>query len=256
MGLIVEQFPCLGDNFGVLIRDEASGLVAAIDAPAADPIFAALDRKGWRLDRIFVTHHHADHTAGIPALKEKFGCEVVAPVKEADKIPGVDRTVGEPDGFDFGETRIEVLDTPGHTIGHVTYLAPKDRVAFVGDTLFSIGCGRVVEGTMEMMWNSLSKLAALPRDTRFHCGHEYTEANIRFALTIEPNNIDLQGRAEEVRKLRARGLPTLPATIGDELAANPFLRANNRRVKHAVGMPNATDAEVFAEIRGRKDRFK
>jgi hydroxyacylglutathione hydrolase len=256
MGLIIDQFMCLSDNFGVLIRDEASGRVAAIDAPEEAPIRAALKRLGWRLDEIIVTHHHHDHTDGIAGLKAEFGALVTAPAAEADKIPGVDRTVKEGDRIALGDTPIEVLETPGHTLGHVSYVIPTAHVAFVGDTLFSIGCGRLLEGTPAMMWRSLKKLAALPRETRIYCGHEYTESNVRFALTVEPNNIDLEGRAEEVKALRAAGKPTLPVTIGDELAANPFLRADHPRLRRALGMADAPAEDVFAEIRKRKDNFR
>jgi hydroxyacylglutathione hydrolase len=256
MPLLIEQFSCLSDNFGVLIHDTESGQTAAIDAPEAGPIRARLAEKGWRLDRIFITHHHADHTGGNLELKGEFSCEITGPAGEAGKIPGIDKTVSEGSTFDFGGSLIEVLDTPGHTLGHITYVMPSHHVAFVGDTLFSVGCGRVIEGTPEMMWNSLRKLAALPRETRIYCGHEYTEANCRFALTIEPNNLDLQGRAEEVRLLRSKGEPTLPTTIGDELGTNPFLRADHPRLRRAVGMTDAPAAAVFAEIRARKDRFK
>ncbi|MEO8666950.1 MAG: hydroxyacylglutathione hydrolase [Bauldia sp.] len=256
MALLIEQFMCLSDNFGVLIHDTETGQTAAIDAPEEAPIRARLAEKGWKLDRIFTTHHHADHTDGNLPLKAAFNCAIVGPAKEAAKIPGIDRTVSEGDTIDFGSVKLDVLDTPGHTLGHITYVIPSEKVAFVGDTLFSIGCGRVIEGTMDMMWNSLRKLAVLPRDTTIYCGHEYTEANCRFALTIEPNNLDLQGRAEEVRLLRAEGRATLPTRIGDELAANPFLRADHPRLKHALGMGDATPAAVFAELRGRKDRFR
>jgi hydroxyacylglutathione hydrolase len=256
MGLIVEQFMCLTDNFGVLIHDTESGRTAAIDAPEEAPIRAALARRGWALDEIFVTHHHGDHTDGIPALKAAFGATVTAPAAEAEKIPGVDRTVAQGAALRFGAIAVEVIETPGHTLGHVTYHLPAAKVAFVGDTLFSIGCGRILEGNPAMMWTSLTRLAALRRDTQIYCGHEYTEANVRFALTIEPNNIDLQGRAEEVKALRAQGRPTLPVTIGDELAANPFLRADHPRLRRAVGMLDQPAEAVFAEIRKRKDNFR
>jgi hydroxyacylglutathione hydrolase len=256
MGLIVEQFMCRSDNFGVLIHDTESGRTAAIDAPEEAPILAALDRRGWALDEIFVTHHHADHTDGIVPLKERFRAVVTAPAAEADKIPGVDKTVAEGTALRFGAIAVAVIETPGHTLGHVTYHLPSAKMAFVGDTLFSIGCGRILEGNPAMMWASLMKLAALPRDTQVYCGHEYTEANVRFALTIEPNNIDLQGRAEEVKALRAEGKPTLPVTIGDECAANPFLRADHPRLRRAVGMLDQPAEAVFAEIRRRKDNFR
>jgi hydroxyacylglutathione hydrolase len=248
-------FPCLSDNFGVLIHDPASGATASIDAPEAAPVEAALKKTGWKLTDILVTHHHADHTAGIGELKANHKCRVVAPRAEAQRIAHVDETVGEGDKVKVGSLEGSVLDTPGHTSGHISYFFPADKLAFVGDTLFSIGCGRVIEGTPEMMWDSLLKLRALPDDTRFYCGHEYTEANIRFAKTIEPNNKALAARGAEVAKLLAAGKPTIPAIIAAEKAANPFLRADDAEMADAVGLGGAPAWKVFAEIRQRKNRF-
>src|SRR5271168_2235047 len=205
-------FTCLKDNYGVLMHDPASGATASIDAPEAAPVEAALEKTGWRLTYILVTHHHADHTAGIGELKARHKCRVVAPRNEAQRIAHVDETVGEGDMVRVGGLDGRVIDTPGHTAGHISYFFAADKLAFVGDTLFSIGCGRVIEGTPEMMWHSLLKLRALPDDTRFYCGHEYTKANVRFAKTIEPNNKALAARAEEVSKLLGSGKPTIPAT--------------------------------------------
>ena len=209
-------FPCLKDNFGVLIHDPASGATAAIDAPEAAAVEAALNKTGWRLTEILVTHHHADHTQGIAALKDQHKCRVVAPRAEAARIADVDETVGEGDSVKVGGLQGRVIDTPGHTAGHISYFFPADKIAFVGDTLFSIGCGRVIEGNPEMMWHSLLKLRELPDDTQFYCGHEYTDANIRFAKTIEPDNKALAARGEEVKRLLAAGKATIPATIGAE----------------------------------------
>jgi len=256
MALIVEQFTCRTDNFGVLIHDPASGLTAAIDAPEEAPIRARLAEKGWRLDQILVTHHHADHTEAILPLKASFGCTVTGPEGEAAKIPGIDGTVKGGDEFKFGAFDVRVIDTPGHTLGHISYWLPEAGVAFVGDTLFAMGCGRVIEGTPEMMWASLEKLAALPGETLIYCGHEYTEANARFALTVEPDNRDLVARSDEVRRLRAAGKATLPTTIDLEKRTNPFLRARERSLRRDLGMEGAAPAAVFAEVRGRKDRFK
>jgi len=248
-------FLCLKDNFGVLLHDPESGATAAIDAPEAAPIEAALKATGWRLSDILVTHHHADHTGGIAELKQRHRCRVVAPHGEAARIPLVDATVRENDEVQVGSLRGRVLETPGHTAGHISYVFPADKLAFVGDTLFSIGCGRVIEGNAEMMWNSLLKLRALPDDTQFYCGHEYTDANIRFAKTIEPNNKALAARAQEVAKLLADGKPTIPATIGEEKAANPFLRADDSELAKSLGLGGAPAWKVFAEIRERKNRF-
>ena len=248
-------FSCLIDNYGVLIRDPASGAVASIDAPEAGAVEKALSDTGWKLTDILVTHHHADHTGGILALKQRYNCRVTAPRQEASRIPGVDATTGEGDVVKVGELSAQVLETPGHTSGHISYWFAADKLAFVGDTLFSIGCGRVIEGTMEMMWNSLVKLRGLPDQTQVYCGHEYTAANIKFARTIEPNNAALAAREKEVARLRAEGGFTIPTTIGAEKSANPFLRADVPEVAAAVGISGKPAAQVFAEIRGRKDKF-
>jgi hydroxyacylglutathione hydrolase len=248
-------FPCLKDNFGVLLHDPQSGATAAIDAPEAKAVEDALAKTGWRLTDILVTHHHGDHTAGIGELKTHYKCRVVAPRNEAQRIAQVDETVGEGDTVRIGALEGRVIETPGHTAGHISYFFPKDKLAFVGDTLFSIGCGRVIEGNPEMMWQSLLKLRGLPDDTQFYCGHEYTAANIRFAKTIEPNNKSLAARADEVTRLRAVGKPTIPATIGAEKAENPFLRADVPEVAKSLGLASSPAWKVFAEIRERKNRF-
>ncbi|HEY7243829.1 MAG TPA: hydroxyacylglutathione hydrolase [Xanthobacteraceae bacterium] len=247
-------FPCLQDNYGVLLHDSETGATAAIDAPEAEPVEAALQHTGWRLSDILVTHHHGDHTGGIPALKEHHRCRVTAPLREASRIPLVDVTVREGDRVKVGSLEAEVRETPGHTAGHITYFLAPEKLAFVGDTLFSIGCGRVIEGTPEMMWQSLLKLRALPDDTRIYCGHEYTQANIRFARTIEPDNAALAQRAREVDRLRAENKPTIPSTLVQEKAANPFLRADLPEVAKAVSLAGQPAWKVFAEIRERKNR--
>src|SRR5262245_22755131 len=201
-------FLCLKDNFGVLVHDPETMATAAIDAPEAGPVEAALERTGWHLTDILVTHHHHDHTGGIEELKSRHRCRVVAPYAEASGIPAVDETVREGDRVQVGSLEARVIETPGHTAGHISYFLPADKLAFVGDTLFSIGCGRVIEGNAEMMWNSLLKLRALPDETRIFCGHEYTLANIRFAKTIEPNNAVLAAREQEVGRLIAENKPT------------------------------------------------
>jgi hydroxyacylglutathione hydrolase len=248
-------FLCLKDNFGVLLHDPATGATAAIDAPEAAPVEAALKTTGWRLTDILVTHHHGDHTAGIPELKRRHRCRVLAPAAEATKIPEVDETVREGGKVKVGTLEAAVIETPGHTAGHVSYHFPVEKLVFAGDTLFSIGCGRVIEGTPEMMWASLCKLRDLPGDTRIYCGHEYTLANIKFAQTIEPNNRALAARAEEAQRQVAAGQPTIPTTIEQERAANPFLRADEAAVAKAVGLAGRPPTEVFAEIRARKNRF-
>jgi hydroxyacylglutathione hydrolase len=253
--LQIYQFPCLSDNFGVLIHDPEADVTASIDAPEAGKVEAALREKGWRLTHILTTHHHHDHVGGNLQLKAATGCTIIGPRSEAGKIPGIDGTVGEGDAIQLGTHRVEVLDTPGHTLGQVNYVIPSAKAAFCGDTLFAMGCGRVIEGTPKMMWGSLQKLMALPTDTAVYCGHEYTQANARFALTIEPDSAALQKRAGEVDALRARGEATLPTTIGLELETNPFLRPQVPAIQRRLGMEGRPEWEVFAEIRERKNRF-
>jgi hydroxyacylglutathione hydrolase len=254
MPLVVHQFGILSDNFGVLVHDAASGATASIDAGDDAAIEAELAAQGWRLTEIWVTHHHADHVAGVAALKKRHGATVIAPRREADRIEGVDRTVGGGDAFHFAGARVEVIDTPGHTAGHIAYVIPSEKLAFVGDTLFAMGCGRVIEGTTDQMWASLSALRRLPGDTLVYCGHEYTLANARFAVTVDPDNAALKRRLADVERLRAEGRPTLPTTIGAEIETNPFLRADRPEVARAVGLDGAPPAAVFAEVRARKNR--
>ena len=253
--LEIHQFPTRGDNYGVLIHDPVTEATASIDAPDADEVLAALHEKGWVLTHILVTHHHSDHTAGNKALKQKTGCTIIGPALEARSIPGIDVKVAEGDTIDIGGTRATVIETPGHTKGHVSYYFPEDGIVFVGDTLFSVGCGKLLEGDAPTMWSSLEKLMILPRDTQVYCGHEYTNANCRFALTIEPENDALQARAAEVAQLAERGAPSLPTTIGQELDTNPFLRPGSPDIQKRLDMEGSAPAEVFAEIRRRKDRF-
>jgi hydroxyacylglutathione hydrolase len=248
-------FLCRSDNYGVLVHDPETGATASIDAPEAAPVEAALKAAGWKLTDILVTHHHADHTDGIKALKDKFKCRVVAPAGEAAKIPAVDETVREGDTVKVGSLAANVIETPGHTLGHIAYWFHADQLAFVGDTLFSIGCGRVIEGTPAQMWASLKKLRDLPNDTEIYCGHEYTLANIKFARTIEPDNPMLAARESQARKQIEEGEPTIPTTIGDEKLANPFLRADLPDLAADIGMAGKPAVEVFTEIRARKNKF-
>jgi hydroxyacylglutathione hydrolase len=247
--------PCRSDNYGVLLHDPATGATASIDAPEAGPVEAALKAAGWKLTDILVTHHHADHTDGIMALKDKYKCRVVAPAAEAKKIPGVDETVREGDKVKVGNLTGNVIETPGHTLGHIAFWFHADKLAFVGDTLFSIGCGRVIEGTMDQMWGSMLKLRDLPDDTQIYCGHEYTAVNIKFALSIDKDNQVLAARDAQVQQQLAEGEPTIPVTIGDEKLANPFLRADVADLACDIGMAGKPAAQVFAEIRARKNKF-
>jgi len=248
-------FRCLQDNYGVLVHDPSTGATASIDAPEAAPVEAALKATGWRLTDILVTHHHGDHTGGIVELKQHHHCRVTAPLAEAARIPAVDVEVKQGDEVKVGALKARVLETPGHTAGHIAYWLPDEELAFVGDTLFSIGCGRVIEGTPEMMWQSLLKLRELPDATRVYCGHEYTAANIRFAKTIEPDNRNLAAREQDVARLLAQGKPTIPSLLGAEKKENVFLRADVPAVAAAVGLSGHSPAEVFAEVRARKNKF-
>ncbi|MBN9055855.1 MAG: hydroxyacylglutathione hydrolase [Shinella sp. 65-6] len=251
--LEIELFACRSDNFGVLLHDPVTGATASIDAPEEKPILAALERRGWRLSHIFTTHHHGDHVEANLALKDRFGATIIGPARET--IPGIDRKVDGGDSFDFAGRRVEVIATPGHTVGHICFHLPEEKLLFAADTLFALGCGRVFEGTPTQMWESLSTLAALPDETTVYFGHEYTLSNARFARTVDPENAALARRADEIEALRADGAFTAPTTIGIEKATNPFLRAGDPAIRRHLGMEGASDAEVFAEIRGRKDRF-
>jgi len=256
MTMSVHQYLCLTDNYGVLVHDSATGATACVDAPEAGATLAALAERGWNLTDALITHHHADHIQGVPELKTKFpNLKVWGPAKDAARIPFLDHPVKEGDAARVGPLKAKVIETPGHTLGHIAYHFEEDDTAFCGDTLFSLGCGRVFETAYAVMWSSLAKLAALPGETLVYCGHEYTQANGRFAATIEPGNPILKARIEEVARLRAAGRPTLPTTIAAELAANPFLRAEEPTVQAAVGMKGAEPAAVFGELRARKDRF-
>ena len=253
--LEIELFSCRSDNFGVLLHDPARGATASIDAPEEKPILDALARRGWTLSHIFTTHHHGDHVEANLALKERFGATIIGPAREALRIPGIDRKVDGGDSFDFAGRRVEVIATPGHTLGHICYHLPEERLLLAADTLFALGCGRIFEGTPEQMWGSLQTLAALPDETTVYFGHEYTLSNARFAITVDPENAALASRVAEIEALRAKGAFTAPTTIGLEKATNPFLRAADPAIRRHLGMEDASDAAVFAEIRARKDRF-
>ena len=253
MPLQIHQFPCLSDNYGFLIHDEKEGKTATIDTPDADAILKALDEKGWSLDYIFNTHHHFDHTGGNEALKDKTGCRIYGPLGEKARIPQLDEALQEDDVVRLGRAHAKVIEVPGHTAGHIAYYFADDGVAFVGDTLFVLGCGRLFEGTAEEMWHSLSKLRALPDETRIYCAHEYSAANARFALSLTPDDAAVRARKEDIDSLRAKGLATVPTDIGREKAANPFLRADEESFARALQMKGAPPVQVFAETRQRKD---
>jgi hydroxyacylglutathione hydrolase len=254
MAAEIRLFTCLSDNFGYLIHDPETKATASIDAPEAGPIITALDKEGWRLTDILVTHHHHDHVGGIGELKQKYGCRVVAPHDRTNKIADVDLRAGNGDVVKVGNLLARVLETPGHTLDHISYVFDTEKALFAADTLFSIGCGRVFEGNYPMMWDSLLKLRALPDDFRLYCGHEYTASNVRFALSVEPDNPALQARADEVSRLRAAGQPTIPSLLGEEKKANVFLRADDPVIAAKLHMKGAGPAEVFGELRERKNK--
>lgn len=255
MTLQIDQFMCRSDNFGVLVHDPKSGETALIDAPELSSILEAIERTGWKPTQILTTHHHVDHVEANLALKQRFNLTITGPKAEKDKIPGIDVTVGEGDTVRIGRHVGRVIETPGHTLGHVSFHFADAKVAFTADTLFALGCGRIFEGTPAMMHQSMQKLAALPDDTIIHCGHEYTLSNARFAVTVDPDNEALKARKARFEALIADGKPTLPVRLGDEKATNPFLRPSDPAIRRVLGMEKASDAEVFAEIRKRKDNF-
>jgi hydroxyacylglutathione hydrolase len=248
----IRQFISRSDNFSVLVHDPKTGATAAIDAPEEASILKALDETGWKLTDILVTHEHMDHVEGIPGLKAKFGCRVVAP-RKSTQVPNVDEVVSEGDQVTFGSITIDVLDTPGHCADHIAYWFRDQKIVFAGDTLFALGCGRIFGCKPEEFYVSMQKFAAMPDETAVYCGHEYTLSNARFALTVDPTNLALRTRALEIE--HKRGLVTLPTTIGIEKATNPYLRTADSAVQAAIGMTGASPVAVFAELRERKNKF-
>jgi hydroxyacylglutathione hydrolase len=253
--LEIVRIPALRDNYLWLARDPASLATAVIDPAEAAPVTAELKSRGWRLTHILNTHHHADHVGGNAALKAATGCVIVGPRADAARIPGIEVEVGEGDTYRLGEAEARVFDVPGHTSGHIAYWFPESRALFCGDTIFALGCGRLFEGTPAQMWSSISKLRRLPPETRVYCAHEYTQSNARFALTVEPTNKALVARAEAVDRKRARGEATVPSTLGEEVATNPFLRADRPELLAAAGLDGLDPVAAFGEVRRRKDKF-
>lgn len=248
--------PCLADNYAVLLHDPVTEATAVVDAPEVAPILAALERENWTLTHILVTHHHTDHIAGVLALKERYGATVVGPRAERETIPGLDVAVVDGDPVAVGSLVGRVLETPGHTKGHIVFLFEEERLLFSGDTLFVLGCGRPFECDPPVLWESLSRLRALPDDISVYCGHEYTVSNGRFAVSVEPDNAELAARLDVAEKQRAAGQPTLPTTIGAEKATNPFLHADDPELAERIGLPDAEPGAVFTELRSLKSSFK
>lgn len=253
--LEIQQIPVLSDNYVYLVREPRSGGVAVVDPAVADPVMARAEELGWRITHILNTHHHPDHVGGNREIKRATGCTVVGPKPDRDRIPGIDVEVDDGERYSFGAADAEVFFVPGHTRGHIAYWFPGSNALFCGDTLFALGCGRLFEGSPAQMWSSLSRLKALPPETRVYCAHEYTQANARFALSVDGGNQALVRRAAEIDRKRARGEPTVPSTLGQEVATNPFLRADDPTLAEAVGLGGAEPVEVFAEVRQRKDNF-
>jgi hydroxyacylglutathione hydrolase len=253
--LEILQIPVLTDNYIYLIHEPNGWATAAIDPAVAEPVLKALDEKGWRLTHILNTHHHGDHVGGNLELKRKTGCAVVGVARDKERIPGIDVEVSEGDLIGLGHAEAQVLDVPGHTSGHIAFWFKEENALFCGDTLFSLGCGRLFEGHAEEMWASLEKIRALPPATKIYCAHEYTEANGRFAKTIEPENPALMERLAQVQALRQQGRPTVPSTLKEELAANPFLRPGSPAIRHRLHLETADNWRVFAQIRHLKDGF-
>jgi hydroxyacylglutathione hydrolase len=253
--LEIAVFPVLSDNYGFLIHDPHSGATAAIDPAETEATLSALASRGWHLTHILNTHHHPDHVGGNLGLKAKTGCQIVGPAYDRERIPGIDIAVDEESGADFAGHKARVFFVPGHTRGHIAYYFAEAKALFCGDTLFSIGCGRLFEGTPAQMWSSLRKLKALPDDTWIYCAHEYTEANCRFALMAEPENQALRDHSAAVAKARAKGAFTIPTVLAVEKACNPFLRADTADLRRRFGTPGADDAQIFGAIRAAKDKF-
>ena len=253
--LEIHQILVMKDNYVYLLHEPESQATAVVDPAEAEPVLEALDRKGWKLSHILNTHHHWDHVGGNLALKQHTGCRVFGAERDRENLPGLDRGLAEGDTAELGRVRAEVLAVPGHTQGHIAYWFREERALFCGDTLFTMGCGRLLGGTAEQMWSSLGRIRELPDDTRVYCAHEYTEANGRFALTVEPGNSALAARLARVRELRRAGTPTVPSLMAEERATNPFLRPESPEIQETLGLLGAEPARVFAETRRRKDAF-
>lgn len=255
MPLEIVTIPCLSDNYAFLAHDSGNGQTALIDAPEAAPILAALEDRGWTLSHVLLTHHHWDHVEGLAEILAKHPAKVIGAAADAHRLPPLDQQVAEGDSFEVGGEPVEVLDVSGHTVGHIAFYLPQSAVVFTADSLMALGCGRLFEGSPAQMWASLSKLAALPDDTLVCSGHEYTQSNAKFAITVDPENAALKQRIADIDRARAAGEATVPSVLALEKATNPFLRATDPAIQAHLGMENADPVAVFAEIRGRKDRF-
>lgn len=254
--LEIARIPVLNDNYVWLAHEPSQNLTAVVDPAVADAPLAEAEKRGWTITHILNTHHHGDHVGGNKEIKAKTGCTIVGPRADRDRIPGIEVEVGDGDFYDFGGARAEVFDVPGHTRGHIAYWFADSDALFCGDTIFLLGCGRLFEGTPAQMWDSLGKLRVLPDSAQVYCAHEYTQANARFAETVDPHNDDLKVWITEIDRKRAAGEPTVPSDLGTEKKTNPFLRADAKSVAAAVGLEGGSAVDVFAEVRQRKDNFR
>ncbi len=255
MALEIVTVPCRSDNYAFLVHNPETSETEIIDLPEAAPLLRELDARGWVPTTAVLTHHHGDHVEGLPGILERYKVKLVGAAADAHRLPDLDQQVSEGDVIEICGHSAHIIDVSGHTLGHIAIHIPGADAAFTADSLMALGCGRVFEGTMEQMWESLSKLAALPPETIVYSGHEYTAANAKFAMTIEPDNPKLLNRVKEISEKRAKSVPTIPSKLSMELATNPFLRASVPSVRSSLGMEDASDADVFAEIRTRKDNF-
>ena len=251
----IVTIPCLADNYAFLLHDSETHTTALFDVPEETPILKALEDRGWSLDLIFITHHHFDHVDGLDGILAEHTAKVIGNSADAERLPPLHQQVSEGDEAALGSATAKVIDVSGHTIGHVAYYVPAANAVFTADSLMALGCGRLFEGPADMMWASLKKLMALPEDTIVCSGHEYTAANGKFAMTIEPGNPVLVARVQAVASARAAGVPTVPSTLKEELETNPFLRGHMPEVQASVGLNGADAGEVFARVRQAKDNF-
>ena len=246
---------CLTDNYAYIIYDDNFKTVGVIDPSEAQPVISFLEKKNIKLNYILNTHHHFDHIGGNTELKKKYNAKVLGFEGDKHRIPGIDITIKDNEQWIFGNSLIKILHIPGHTLGHICFFFEKEKIAFTGDTLFSLGCGRIFEGDHKQMLNSLNKIKNLPKETRIYCGHEYTYKNAEFCMKYESNNIDLKKKFEQIKKLRSQNLPTIPSILEDELKLNIFLRCDQKELKNKLNMKNQEDLEVFRKVRDLKDSF-